>query len=149
MFRPSGMKIYFVGGYHLTVYPEAALALAKEAAAKNKSEDIPTIAGHLANLPKANENRSRVVLVTQGSSPTVIAVSGTPGHKDIPVRKISAAEIIGTTGTGDAFAGGLLAGIVQQKSLETSVDMGNWLAHLGIQQVGPNYPLPRQSFTPV
>jgi adenosine kinase len=29
-------QIYFVGGYHLTVCPEAALALAKEAAAKNK-----------------------------------------------------------------------------------------------------------------
>ncbi|CEO58259.1 hypothetical protein PMG11_02990 [Penicillium brasilianum] len=29
-------EIYFVGGYHLTVCPEAALALAEEAAAKNK-----------------------------------------------------------------------------------------------------------------
>jgi adenosine kinase len=29
-------KVYFVGGYHLTVCPEAALALAQEAAAKNK-----------------------------------------------------------------------------------------------------------------
>lgn len=29
-------QVYFVGGYHLTVCPEAALALAKEAAAKNK-----------------------------------------------------------------------------------------------------------------
>lgn len=36
----------------------------------------------------------------------------------------------------DAFAGGLLAGIVQQESLETSVDMGHWLAYLGIQQLG-------------
>ena len=30
------LQIYFVGGYHLTVCPEAALALAKEAAAQNK-----------------------------------------------------------------------------------------------------------------
>jgi adenosine kinase len=37
----------------------------------------------------------------------------------------------------DAFAGGLLAGIVQQQSLKTSVDMGHWLAQLGIQQMGP------------
>ena len=29
-------QIYFVGGYHLTVCPEAALALAQEAASKNK-----------------------------------------------------------------------------------------------------------------
>jgi adenosine kinase len=65
-----------------------------------ETEDIPTIAGHLANLPKANANRPRVVLITQGSSPTIVAVSGTPGHEEIPVRKISAAEIIDTTGAG-------------------------------------------------
>ena len=29
-------KIYYVGGYHLTVCPDAAMALAKEAAEKNK-----------------------------------------------------------------------------------------------------------------
>lgn len=29
-------KVYFVGGYHLTVCPEAAMALAQEAAAENK-----------------------------------------------------------------------------------------------------------------
>ncbi|KAJ5739135.1 Adenosine kinase [Penicillium manginii] len=186
-------QIYFVGGYHLTVCPEAALALAKEAAAKNKifvmslsapfipaafkdaldktepfwdyivgnesealawaqshgvkSESIPAIAEHIANLPKANVQRPRVVLITQGSSPTVIAVSGAPGYKEIPVRKISAEEIIDTTGAGDAFAGGLLAGIIGQESLETSVDMGHWLAHQGIKQTGPNYPLPNQSYT--
>lgn len=33
--------IYFVGGYHLTVCPEAALALAKEAAAQNKVIYVP------------------------------------------------------------------------------------------------------------
>ncbi|CAI7623341.1 unnamed protein product [Penicillium manginii] len=112
-----------------------------------KSESIPAIAEHIANLPKANVQRPRVVLITQGSSPTVIAVSGAPGYKEIPVRKISAEEIIDTTGAGDAFAGGLLAGIIGQESLETSVDMGHWLAHQGIKQTGPNYPLPNQSYT--
>jgi adenosine kinase len=29
-------RVYFVGGYHLTVCPEAVMALAEEAAAKNK-----------------------------------------------------------------------------------------------------------------
>ncbi|KAJ5979564.1 Adenosine kinase [Penicillium waksmanii] len=132
-------QIYFV-------CPAAALALAKEAASKNKifvmslsapfipaafkdaldktepfwdyivgnesealawaqshgakSESIPAIAEHLANLPKANLQRPRVVLITQGSSPTVVAVSGTPGYKEIPVRKISVEDIIDTTGAG-------------------------------------------------
>lgn len=70
-----------------------------------KSESIPAIAEHLANLPKANAQRPRVVLITQGSSPTVIAVSGTPGYKEIPVRKISAEDIIDTTGAGWVFPG--------------------------------------------
>jgi sugar/nucleoside kinase (ribokinase family) len=30
-------RFYFVGGYHLTVCPEAVMALAEEAAAKNKA----------------------------------------------------------------------------------------------------------------
>jgi adenosine kinase len=66
----------------------------------SKSEDIVTIAKHLANLPKANPKRPRTALITQGSASTIIAVSGISGHKDIPVRKISAAEIIDTTGAG-------------------------------------------------
>lgn len=39
----------------------------------------------------------------------------------------------------DAFAGGFLAGIVGGKSLEESIDMGQWLAKLSIQELGPQY----------
>lgn len=39
----------------------------------------------------------------------------------------------------DAFAGGFLAGIVEGKSLEGSVDMGHWLASLSIKELGPQY----------
>ena len=38
----------------------------------------------------------------------------------------------------DAFAGGFAAGIVQGKSLEESIDMGQWLACLSIQELGPS-----------
>jgi len=41
----------------------------------------------------------------------------------------------------DAFAGGFLAGIVEGKSLEESVDMGHWLASLSIRELGPSYVL--------
>ena len=33
----------------------------------------------------------------------------------------------------------LLAGIVQGQALETCIDMGHWLAHPGIQKIGPKY----------
>jgi len=39
----------------------------------------------------------------------------------------------------DAFAGGLVAGIVEGKSLDESIDMGHWLASLSIRELGPQY----------
>lgn len=38
----------------------------------------------------------------------------------------------------DAFAGGFSAGVVQGKSLAESVDLGQWLARLSIQELGPS-----------
>jgi len=53
----------------------------------------------------------------------------------------------------DAFAGGFVAGIVEGKSLEESVDMGHWLASLSIRELGPSYVLAlfglQQSKTPL
>ena len=39
----------------------------------------------------------------------------------------------------DAFAGGFLAGVVEGKSLDESIDMGHWLASLSIKELGPQY----------
>jgi adenosine kinase len=38
----------------------------------------------------------------------------------------------------DAFAGGFTAGVVQGKSLEECVHMGQWLARLGLKELGPS-----------
>ena len=42
----------------------------------------------------------------------------------------------------DAFAGGFIAGIVEGKSLDESIDMGHWLASLSIKELGPQYVQP-------
>ena len=42
----------------------------------------------------------------------------------------------------DAFAGGFVAGIVEGKPLEESIDMGQWLASLSIRELGPSYVTP-------
>lgn len=39
----------------------------------------------------------------------------------------------------DAFAGGLVAGIVEGKTIDEQVDQGHWLARLSIQEPGPQY----------
>ena len=46
----------------------------------------------------------------------------------------------------DAFAGGFLAGVVEGKSLSECVDRGQWLARLSLQELGPSYPQPKQTY---
>ncbi|KAL4919415.1 Ribokinase-like protein [Aspergillus aurantiobrunneus] len=113
--------------------------------------DIVEITKKLAQLPKKNTKRSRVAVVTQGTLPTVAATVGASGEvevKQFPVREISKDAINDTNGAGDAFAGGFAAGVVQGKTLEESVDLGQWLAKLSIQELGPSFPFPKQTYTP-
>jgi adenosine kinase len=100
--------------------------------------DIPTIAKALANLPKENGARPRIAIITQGTLPTVVAVQGEEQVKEYPVHAIDPKLINDTNGAGDAFAGGFVAGLVQGKDVDTCVDMGQWLAKLSIQELGPS-----------
>merc|ERR1711977_69373 len=190
-------KVYYVGGYHLTVSPPAILTLAEEAAAKNKifilnlsapfiaqffkepldktspywdyligneseaeawgkahglppTSNVEDIAKEMASLPKKNDQRKRVVVITQGTEPTLVAQQAHDGEVTLskyPVRAIGEEKIVDTNGAGDAFAGGFVAAIVQGKDLKTAVDMGQWLALLSIQELGPSYPTPKQTYT--
>ncbi|KAI0903746.1 Ribokinase-like protein [Ustulina deusta] len=112
------------------------------------AEDIPAIAKALANLPKKNTKRARVAIVTQGTNPTIVAFQGQDEVKQFPVHAISADKINDTNGAGDAFAGGFVAGLVQGKDIDTAVDIGQWLAALSIQELGPSYPFPKQTYQP-
>jgi adenosine kinase len=179
----EGMEIAFIGGYHLTVCPDAIMTLAEECAAKNKifmlslsapfipqffkdpldktapywdfivgnetealtyaethgweTKDINEIAKRLADLPKVNKKRERVAIITQGTLPTIVAVSG-KDTSEYPVHEINKSEINDTNGAGDAFAGGFVAGLVKGKPLAECVDMGQWLAGLSIRELGPS-----------
>ncbi|KAG9235515.1 adenosine kinase [Amylocarpus encephaloides] len=185
-------SFYFVGGYHLTVCPPAAMALAEEAAKNNKvfvfslsapfipqffkdpldamapywdyvvgnetealsyaeshgleTKDIKEIAKHLAGLPKANSKRERVAIITQGTLPTVVAVGSEVTEYE--VHAIDKSLINDTTGAGDAFAAGFTAGLVAGAPLAKCVDQGQWLAKLSIQELGPSFPFPKQTYQP-
>lgn len=186
-------ECFYVGGYHLTVSPEAALALGAEAAKRNvpfvfgmgapfiayafkepldkvweyadytfgneteatawaevhgletkttSASDIKAIAKAMALYSKKNEKRARTCVITQGTEPTVVAVADGKGGvevKEFPVHVIGKSEIVDTTGAGDAFAGGFLAGLVEGKELKVCVDMGMWLAAKGLRELGPRY----------
>ena len=139
-------RVYFVGGYHLTVCPPATMALAEHAAETNKiymlslsapfiptafkeplektspywdfvignetealswaegqgkkTKDVKEIARMMAELPKANGQRKRTVVITQGTEPTVVAIQGEKDVKEFPVHEIGEKEICDTTGAG-------------------------------------------------
>jgi adenosine kinase len=101
-----------------------------------ETKDIKEIAKTLAALPKANSKRDRVAIITQGTEPTIVATK--EGVKEYPVHVIGKEEINDTTGAGDAFAAGFVAGVVEGKNLDDAVDQGHWLASLSIRELGPS-----------
>ncbi|KAK4932052.1 adenosine kinase [Elasticomyces elasticus] len=187
-------KVYYVGGYHLTVCVPAAMAVAKHAAETNKpfllglsagfipqffkdqlaeivpyadyvfgneneakawaesqgmdaSTTVAQAAQKMAEYKKVNSKRPRTVIITQGTEPTLVAVQGEDKVREYPVLSIDSSKINDTTGAGDAFAGGFLAGVVSGEDVQTCVQKGQWLAKLSIQELGAAYPQPKQTFS--
>ncbi len=98
--------------------------------------DIDTIAKYMANLPKENAQRKRVAVITCGVDPTIVAIQGEDEVRRYPVHAIAQEAICDTTGAGDAFAGGLAAGIIEGKPLAECIDRGQWLANLTLVAIG-------------
>lgn len=95
---------------------------------------IDEIALRIAALPKASGTRARVVVITQGSSQTVIAVNGKVTH--VPVPAMDGASIVDTNGAGDSFVGGFLAYIAKGADLVTAAKAGHWAAQVILQRSG-------------
>ncbi|SCU94184.1 LANO_0E05974g1_1 [Lachancea nothofagi CBS 11611] len=180
-------KLFYVGGFHLTVSPEAIVKLGKhaqetgkplvlnlsapfipqffkaaleqalpyttyvianesEAAAyaesfgvKCKSDDLVSIAKHIVG-----DSKTRTVIFTHGLEPTVIVSA--QGEQTRAVKALPEEKIVDTNGAGDAFAAGFMAGLTEGKNLDQSVDMGQWLAALSIQEVGAAYPTEKLTY---
>ena len=65
-----------------------------------EKEDVKVIARKLAELPKVNEKRKRVVIVTQGTEETIIAVQGEEDVREFKVHVVGKEEINDTNGAG-------------------------------------------------
>ncbi|RWS30638.1 adenosine kinase-like protein [Leptotrombidium deliense] len=106
-------------------------------AVANKFQDtknMSQIAKCIANLPKKNQNKPRLVIITQGSEPVIIARQNEEAVQTFPVKKLDAEKIVDTNGAGDAFVAGYLSQYVQQKSTEQCVRVGIYAAQQIIQQ---------------
>lgn len=102
------------------------------------TSDIPEIALRISRMPKQNGSRGRTVVITQGSSPTVVAVNGRVTL--YPVIALPADKLVDTNGAGDAFVGGFLSQLVAGKSIEECVRAGNYAANIVIQRSGCTFP---------
>ncbi|GMT23890.1 hypothetical protein PFISCL1PPCAC_15187, partial [Pristionchus fissidentatus] len=100
--------------------------------------DLKEIAKHLAGQDKANKERKRVVIFTQGADPVLI-VSG-DSVTEVPVDRLPKEKIVDTNAAGDAFVGGFLSQFIQGKSDIDCIKAGNYAASEIIQQQGCTFP---------
>uniref|UniRef100_A0A6Q2X4E7 Adenosine kinase n=1 Tax=Esox lucius TaxID=8010 RepID=A0A6Q2X4E7_ESOLU len=100
--------------------------------------DIAAIARWAQALPKVNQRRPRTVVFTQGRDDTVATV----GEKVtmFPVLDIDQNDIVDTNGAGDAFVGGFLSELVQERPLEECIRAGHYAANVIIRRAGCTFP---------
>ncbi|XP_075238658.1 adenosine kinase 2 [Lycorma delicatula] len=98
------------------------------------TDDMHKIALNITQLPKQNSDRSRIVIITQGTNPVILAKDGET--KEYPVESLPAENVIDTNGAGDAFVGGFIAQLVKGNSIENCIKCGIWTATHVIQRSG-------------
>ena len=103
-----------------------------------KEEKIADIALKIAQMPKANATRPRLVIITQGSDPAIVVENGKVS--EYPVPFVDPKEIVDTNGAGDCFVGGFLSQLVRGKSLSESIKYGHYAASEVIKRSGCTLP---------
>lgn len=96
--------------------------------------DMKEIAMKIAQYPKKNEDKPRIVVITQGFHPVLLVHEGK--LREFPVEKLEPDQITDTNGAGDAFVGGFLSQFIQKKPIETCIKCGIWSARQIIQRSG-------------
>lgn len=136
--------IQFFGDQMAAVVPYADFVFGNESEAaaygeaKGYGSDLATIALKLSAQPKASGTRPRIVVFTQGSESTIIAVNGVVTV--YPVEVLPRELLVDTNGAGDAFVGGFLSQLVQDKALSECVRAGHFAARTIIQRSGCTFP---------
>ncbi|RZF41585.1 hypothetical protein LSTR_LSTR000299 [Laodelphax striatellus] len=84
------------------------------------------------------DNR-KILLMTQDKDP-VLCLYGENTFLEVKVEKIEEGVIKDTTAAGDSFFAGFIAGIIAEKNIEESINLGNKAARMIIQQIGCTLP---------
>lgn len=105
-----------------------------------EGKDLKEIGLAAAAREKKNQGRPRVVIVTQGSSPTLICREGKV--TEVPVDLIPAEKLIDTNGAGDSFCGGFIAQFLKEGATDVSEKSclaGHYCAGVTVQTSGTNF----------
>ncbi|KAF8704104.1 hypothetical protein HU200_031592 [Digitaria exilis] len=103
-----------------------------------ETENVEEIALKISQLPKASGTHRRTTVITQGCDPVVVADDGKV--KTFPVILLPKEKLVDTNGAGDAFVGGFLSQLVQEKSIDECVRAACYAANVVIQRSGCTYP---------
>mmetsp|Transcript_23949 Transcript_23949/g.75313 ORF Transcript_23949/g.75313 Transcript_23949/m.75313 type:complete len:354 (-) Transcript_23949:74-1135(-) len=114
-----------------------------------ETKDVPFIATRLSLIPSSKPSRKRdaaggalprkrVVVITQGADPTIVAVNGHVTQH--PVLKIPKEKLVDTNGAGDAFVGGFLAALSKGLPMDACCKAGAYSASVVVQNSGCTYP---------
>eukprot|EP01104_Vermistella_antarctica_P014210 TRINITY_DN4431_c0_g4_i2.p1 TRINITY_DN4431_c0_g4~~TRINITY_DN4431_c0_g4_i2.p1 ORF type:complete len:383 (+),score=115.12 TRINITY_DN4431_c0_g4_i2:101-1150(+) len=98
--------------------------------------NLEAVAKAIVALPKENSERSRVVIITQGGEPAIVAT--TAGVTLSAPNKCD--NVVDLNGAGDSFVGGFLSQLIQDKPIEQCLAGGHYAANLVIQRSGCTYP---------
>ena len=109
-------------------------------------EDTEELAYLLSkNIPKQNNNKNRIVVVTFGPKPASVCEFNHKKQeivfkKSFDVKKVDPDKIIDTDGAGDSFAGGFLSKFMKKKDLKECMKAGHYAASIMIQRRGYDIP---------
>lgn len=116
---------------------EAKSLAQKKKLTLSSPSNVEEIAVEIARLPKKNMKKKRIVIITQGCKPTIVA--DPDGNVSLfEVEKVD--MLVDTNGAGDAFVGGFLAAKMQNKPTPECVYAGHWAASVIIQHEGCTFP---------
>lgn len=102
-----------------------------------ETTDISFIATRLSLIPRAKGGK-RIVVITQGCDPTIVALNGHVTKHAITA--LPKEKLVDTNGAGDAYVGGFLAALSKGLSTEECCKAGAYSASVIVQHSGCTFP---------
>lgn len=114
-----------------------------------ETKDVAFIATRLSLIPSAKTGkkrcadgsavaRKRMVVITQGADPTIVAINGHVTQH--PILALPREKLVDTNGAGDAYVGGFLAALSKGLPVAECCRAGAYAASVIVQHSGCTYP---------